>query len=960
MVNAQLDTVVRQLRRLATDINDRELTDAQLLRKFADQRDEAAFAALVRRHQRLVWSVCRHALDHVQDAEDAFQATFLVLAQNGAKIRNQDMLGSWLHGVARRIALRAKRAGARRLKHERAAANVPHEKEDSELSWREVRQVLDDEVQRLPQKYRAPFVLCVLEGQSLAEAARQLGWKAGTVSGRLASARKQLQKRLARRGIGLSALLAAISVAHTAPAASPAAVLTASATRTAIAFTTRSEAAAGLLPPRIATLLQGETMRTTKLKWATALLLAVNCGIAGVGMLGRERADARSAETPKAPAAKAAGSQDDARPGDANKESDTLVMSGRVLDPTGKPVAGAKLYLLDFSAAKEEPKVQANSDATGRFHFRIARADVQLPPYSGNRWDHVFLCATAEGHGPALHALRKPESPRELTLHLVKDDVSIRGRVLDLQGKPVAGVAVRVVGLLLPDKGDLAAFAAALKASKDGYPVENKLLIRLQNPAIARMFAAASTDAAGRFQMKGIGRERIAVVEISGPTIETRLARVMTRPGEPIQRLEWNDYPHSGRLTYYGASFNHVAAPTTPIVGVVRDKDTQKPLAGAIVTSWKLAGDDLYGRTFIRTTADKEGRYRLTGMPRGEGNMIEIAGPEGEPYLEVKKDVPAAQGIETATVNAELKRGVWIKGRVTDKATGQPMPAYIEYFAFADNPYRKDAPGFWPRLPTKDNGTFRFVGLPGRGLIGARAFQDRYLIAVGSEKFTIRDDGLRTIATAPPCITINYHTLSEVAPAKDAASATCDITLDPGRTLTGTVIGPDGKPLSGARMGGVTGFSISSWEHKTQPTAEFTVYAVKEGQTRNVLVLHEEKQLAGSLMIRGDEKGPLTIKLKPWGVLTGRFVTGDGQPRPDAEVALERYGERLHDPSCGYHRSRSFQTDKDGKFRIEGLVPGLKYTMHFKNKGRLAGTLFEDLTVESGESRNLGDVQVKE
>jgi RNA polymerase sigma factor (sigma-70 family) len=964
MSNSPLDTVVRHIRRMAMGKNGRECTDAQLLQQFVSQRDEAAFTALVRRHERLVWRVCWHALGHVQDTEDAFQATFVVLADKAAKISKQEMLGSWLHGVALRIALKAKRHAARRRKHEREAANMPRRKQESELSLREVCQVLDEEVQRLPQNHRAPFVLCVLEERSLAEAAQLLGLKVGTVSGRLTRARKQLQDRLARREIRLSAVLAGLVLTDSAASASIPAGLQATTIQTALAYLARPEAAANILPANVATFVQEAVRPTlsTKIKLATILFLAVNCGIAGVGLRARVQADAR-AEDP--PAAKTASARADAAVKPArDAEAETVALYGRVLDPSGKPVAGAKLYLLDFADSKAPPRVQATSDADGRFRFTVARKDVQLPPYRGNRWDHIFLCAMAEGHGPAIVPVGKPEASDERTLQLVQDDMPIRGHVLDLQGKPVSGAAVRVIGIRLPNKGDLVAFVEALKASKDGYPVENAFLTHLDNPAFVQLFASASTDADGRFLLKGIGRERIAVIEISGPTIETRHVRVMTRPGERMDRLEWRDGVSTGTLTYYGVSFDHVAGPTTPISGIVRDKDTKKPLAGAIVTSWKLPNDNLHGRPFIRTTADKNGRYRLVGMPRGKGGVINVMGPEGEPYLEVKLDVPTAQGLQSVTVNAELKRGVWIRGRVTDKATGKPVLSSVEYFAFKDNPYRKDAPGFWPRLHTKDDGTFQFIGLPGRGVIGARGFQDKYLVGVGSEKFKVRDDpaSWRTIDTSPVlCMVDNYHTLIEVAPAKDAASLTCDIALDPGRTLTGTVVGPDGKPLPGARMAGVTGFIISSWEHTTQPTAEFTVNAVKEGQRRNVLALHEEKQLAGSLMIQGDEKGPLTIQLKPWAVLSGRLVTSDGQPRPNAEVTLERYGPKINDPCCGYHRTRSFQTDKDGKFRIDALVPGLKYTMHFKNqKGILAGKVFEGMTFQSGETKDLGDVQVKE
>src|SRR5262249_25278400 len=143
-----------------------ERSDPQLLQTFARDNDQQAFAALVERHGRLVLNVCWHVLQHRQDAEDAFQATFLVLARQAPSIRKQESLASWLHGVAYRMSIKAKRDAARRRAHESQAAERPARDAVSEMTWREAQAILDAEIQALPEKYRAAFILCCLESHS--------------------------------------------------------------------------------------------------------------------------------------------------------------------------------------------------------------------------------------------------------------------------------------------------------------------------------------------------------------------------------------------------------------------------------------------------------------------------------------------------------------------------------------------------------------------------------------------------------------------------------------------------------------------------------------------------------------------------------------------------------------------------------------------------------------------------
>jgi RNA polymerase sigma factor (sigma-70 family) len=225
MTTRQAGTILRHIRNLVDAETTRKLTDAQLLQRFAVGHEETAFAALMQRLGGLVWGVCQHLLHQEQDAEDAFQATFLVLARRAGSIRKSEAVSSFLYGVAYRIAMKAKQNARRRQAHERRAADHARQQPPADLAWRELQAVLDEEVRRLPEKYRGPFILCCLEGRSQKEAARELDCKEGTVSSRIARARRLLQQRLTRRGVVLPAALCATVVwKQTAAAMVPAAL----------------------------------------------------------------------------------------------------------------------------------------------------------------------------------------------------------------------------------------------------------------------------------------------------------------------------------------------------------------------------------------------------------------------------------------------------------------------------------------------------------------------------------------------------------------------------------------------------------------------------------------------------------------------------------------------------------------------------------------------------------------
>jgi RNA polymerase sigma factor (sigma-70 family) len=945
------------------------LGDAELLDRFRARRDETAFAALVKRHGPMVLSVCRGVLRDPNDAEDAFQATFWVLARKARSLWVGDSLGGWLHRVAFRVALQANADAARRRAVERQAAEVAAGRViNAEALSDDLRPVLHAEIDRLPDRLRHPLVLCDLEGLTRAQAAGRLHWTEGTVRGRLARARTLLRERLTRRGVGLSAAGLAAAMGGEAAAAVPEAWALAAAR--AAAAGRGASAAAGALAAALARATALARVNVLAGLAATAALslgaswLAVNAP-AGDGKLPRGPEPAAAPAAPRAAAAATPAGRE------AKPDGENLEYSGRVVDETGRPVEGARVYVVNVYRPDKPPAPKATTGGDGRFRFSAPVSEYRNAEYAR----YVPVIAAASGFGPGLSDPELPAAGRELTLRLVAD-LPIEGRVVDLEGRPVTGATVRVKAVWMPPGGTLDPWLQAVKA-KEG--PEYELLSKYLKGSIPiadwcdGLVSDVKSDAAGRFRLTGIGRERLAELRVEAPTIRVLEPRVMTRPGGPVEGVNHPAMPKAGTYTVQGAEPRLVASPSRPIEGVVRDRKTGAPIAGAVVASYRLADHNLGNNEVVRTTSDAQGRYRLTGMPRGSGNEISARAPEGSPYLPLLVTVDDPPGLGPVTCDLNLTRGVIVEGRVTDKATGRPVRSVASYHAAADNPNLKDAPEYRKiqfggvytfKAHTGDDGVFRCPALPGRGMLVVEAMSREYPGLDDAEK-------VGTGEYVPPFFNFFCQTIIKVDVPEGAEPYRLGVRLDPSRSLKGTVLDPDGTTLAGAHVYGLG--NLGSWTYRPLDDASFKVEALTPSTSpampgpadaagpkpaahkpqRTLVFQHEGRKLAGWVDLQGDETGPLRVKLVPWGVVTGRVVDREGRPLPDITLEIRVNGK----PRLGRgeidHQPERVRTGTDGRFRIEALAPGLKYRLMISRPERWRN---DEVTVTPGETKDLGDV----
>jgi RNA polymerase sigma factor (sigma-70 family) len=352
MAKSPMHNVLHHIRSLVVAQEAAGLADSVLLERFLTQRDEAAFEALVRRYGPMVMGVCRRVLRNPEDAEDAFQATFLVLVRKAGSIAKRELLGNWLYGVAYHTARAARSAAS--LRRAKEAKAVARQQAPEESDWQDLLPLLDQELSRLPDKYRIPVILCELQGMSRQDAARQLGLPEGTLSSRLARARTMLARRLTQRGATLTGGALAMGLGQQATSAAVPPSLILSTVKAGTSVLAGSSAAAGVVSTHVAALSEGvvKTMFLSKLKIATAALLLGSVFALGTGEATRQVWAARNAQAAQERTEKesqASGAPDSERGNGQNSSGKTsadsrtkallqqaLVEAGNITDPIAR------------------------------------------------------------------------------------------------------------------------------------------------------------------------------------------------------------------------------------------------------------------------------------------------------------------------------------------------------------------------------------------------------------------------------------------------------------------------------------------------------------------------------------------------------------------------------------------------------------------------------------------------
>jgi RNA polymerase sigma factor (sigma-70 family) len=964
MANLLTTAVARQLGSLFEGSSVVGLSDRQLLERFNAQPDEtaqAAFAALVSRHGPMVLGICRQSLGDLQHAEDAFQAVFFVLARRARSIQDPDLLGNWLYGVALRTARKAKIRLSRQRAREadsmtrrsEASFCVTGSAQETAIA-REHAGALYDEIARLPLPFRVSVVLCYFEGLSLDEAAQRLGCPAGTVHSRLDRARTKLRRGLIRRGIVLSGATLTGILEAKAEWASISTSLADLATQGAMRFANRTAVAGAL--SACATTLAHDVLRSILVKKLTlaAIALVFLGTLTTVGLMGPALARPAQEDQPPAQARKPEQPQN-AKPEDAEPKPapGRMFVVGRVLDPQGRPVPNATAMVCAGSEALGKlpgrsgvnlvPIGDARADGSGRF-----RLDA---PRTSSSWYHnVSAVAIAPGYGVGWVAVN-PDADQPAAEITLQAEHAIHGRFFDVQGRPVPGVTISVSTVHPVQLPELVTLSSA---RADG--IVNFWWTDANNyPAWPK---PVTTDAEGRFTLRGVGRNQ-------------RVNLTARHPQFALQRLDVE--------TDGGADSKPMKLALEPakiITGRVTYGDTGKPVPHA-----QLCVAPKGPMAYFET--DAEGRFRVNPPP-DERYFVAAWPPTGQPYLALTRRLDWPKGAVEQSLDLALPRGVTIRGRVTIEGSGQPVAgATVQFLTRRVVSGNAESQSGSPMLETAADGCFHMGALPGPGWL---------LVMAASEDYVLQPISSRLISGAGPDGRRTYshaHVPLDLKPSD--TNKEVHVTLRPGMTVRGQVVGPDGQPARDAWIVSriimnSRGFPSKIWVgdyHETAPDGHFEIHGLDPNADVPVHFLDPKRKLGATAIFSGKSStgGPVTVRLEACGTARARIVDPEGKPivgplpsrtftmvitpglphTPANEKAGLVAADENAQPVDRINYEHPPASDAAGRLTLPALIPGAIYriTDRTRRQEAIRPQVRKEFTVKPGETLDLGDILIE-
>jgi len=710
------------------------------------------------------------------------------------------------------------------------------------------------------------------------------------------------------------------------------------------------------------------------------IVAAASLGTLGMGWAGAKPATDEKANQPSAKSENSAATQEEGNSKPSiEKMGDSVIVRGLVRTPDGKPASGAKVTLRHWegsSAGESSTMATTMTENDGKFTVRYRRTSID--PKKHAEPERFDITAQAPGFGMQWASSDEFEATQPLVLALLPE-VPIHGRIVDIQGKPIPAVQVSVAVVGCRNQaGDLTPWIDVVRAGGDDNAAHRKLDRALHEVQKLRE-APALTDPSGRFILTGIGPECVVDLNIKGDAIAFQRVSVATRKMEPLTRILW---PHSGlhkppiQDRVFGSDFTYTAVPTRILEGTIRDAKTRQPLPHVVIKSEHLASMHVgpSGQGAVHTRSDAQGRYRLIGLPQGNGPEIADLNeiwliPGGEaPYFKRAIRIPAAKGDGPQTLDIEMHRGLWIHGRVTEKGTGKPVQARISYLPWRFNPHVRDLPEFHEDTSvvgfegltclTDREGRYRLPGLSGQGMVTAWSIQGSYLRDIGSDDVPGRDKAgfYPTIGSSSHAVeTEQFHAVKAIDPNDGVLETSCDFVLDPGETLQLAITDQKGQPVPGCTIVA----DRRSVGFPTSIAAVLDIANLVPGKPTDIAIVHRERKLGKFVTLNWKQDGPRTVSvtLEPCATIKGKVVDEQGKPFKILEFVVSPSEEiRVH---LGYPMA---YTNADGTFEYAHAPVGCKDYSISVIGAEIQGTVAEvakNVEIQAGKTIDVGVVKIK-